>query len=175
MKRAFLERAHRVSVDDKTPEDDSSKLLKRSEGNFTLVAAPWKKCCFVGFSWRPVIFEGDKEIKKHKEFWLVSEIWVSLLCCEMKTGVMKEFHQIFEISESFQQFQDICSAVSSLKPLVFIDLFSFMSFHSCGIWKSLSTATLTTYQQSIFLSSITSTASEETFLFTFIIECLLLT
>ena len=31
MKRAFLEQAHRVSVDDETPEDDSSKLLKRSK------------------------------------------------------------------------------------------------------------------------------------------------
>ena len=37
----------------------------------------------------------------------------------MKIGVTKEFHQILEISESFQQFQDICSAVSSLKSLVF--------------------------------------------------------
>ena len=29
MKRVVSEQAHRVSVDDKTPEDDSSKLVKK--------------------------------------------------------------------------------------------------------------------------------------------------
>ena len=69
MKRDVLEQVHRVSVDDETPEDDSSKLL--SKGNVTLVAASWKNAVsLLSVDGRlpiwPRFLKGTNYIKKEK-------------------------------------------------------------------------------------------------------------